>query len=308
LKKGPENVRSPTLAVIVPVCPPSSLVQSNGTGAPVCATPSPVPLAVCCVAQAASASTQATDAPRSRAQQIEQTRIPLAQRASRNVAVRRVDMVLRDEDIQRSVLQEFKWDARIRPTEIGVTVKDGVVTLVGTVESYTKKWTAEEIALRVAGVKAVVNKLEVKLAAASERSDEDIAKAARQTLEYSWDIPDTVKLTVDQGWITLHGEVEWNYQREAAEQKVRDITGVKGVLNQIIVKPKTNPEDVKRRIEEALVRAAETDAKNIKVDVQDGRVILKGRVHSWYEKEEAKREAWLAPGVREVVDQLMVTL
>jgi osmotically-inducible protein OsmY len=234
--------------------------------------------------------------------------MPVAQRASRNVAVRRVDMVPRDEDIQQSVLQEFKWDARIRPTEIGVTVKDGVVTLVGTVESYTKKWTAEEIALRVAGVKAVVNKLEVKLAAASERSDEDLAKAARQTLEYSWDIPDTVKLTVDQGWITLHGEVEWNYQREAAEQKVRDITGVKGVLNQIIVKPKTNPEDVKRRIEEALVRAAETDAKNIKVDVQDGRVILKGRVHSWYEKEEAKREAWLAPGVREVVDQLMVTL
>lgn len=143
-------------------------------------------------------------------------------------------MVLRDEDIQRSVLQEFEWDARIRPTEIGVTVKDGVVTLVGTVESYTKKWTAEEIALRVAGVKAVVNKLEVKLAAASERSDEDIAKAARQTLEYSWDIPDTVKLTVDQGWITLHGEVEWNYQREAAEQKVRDITGVKGVLSGIL--------------------------------------------------------------------------
>jgi osmotically-inducible protein OsmY len=217
-------------------------------------------------------------------------------------------MVLGDEEIQRNVLEEFKWGARIRPTEIGVTVKDGVVTLVGPVESYTKKWTAEEIALRVGGVKAVVNKLEVNLPAPSERTDEDLAKAARQTLEYSWDVPDTVKLTVDQGWITLRGEVEWNYQREAAGRKVRDIIGVKGVINQIEVKPKTKPEDVKRRIEDALVRAAETDAKSIKVDVQDGRVVLKGRVHSWYEKEEAKREAWLAPGVREVVDQLLVTL
>jgi osmotically-inducible protein OsmY len=217
-------------------------------------------------------------------------------------------MFLTDEEIQRNVLEEFRWDARIRPTEIGVTVKDGVVTLVGTVESYTKKWSAEEIALRVAGVKAVVNDLEVKLSAGYERSDEKIAAAAKQTLEYSWDVPDTVKVTVENGWITLHGEVEWNFQKETAERKVRDITGVLGVVNQIQVKPRTRPEDVKRRIEEALVRTAETDAKNIQVDVQDGRVVLKGRVHSWYEKEEAKREAWLAPGVREVVDQLAVTL
>ncbi len=196
----------------------------------------------------------------------------------------------------------------IRPTEIGVTVKDGVVTLVGTVESYTKKWTAEEIALRVSGVKAVVNKLDVKLAPANERTDEDIARAAQQTLEYAWDVPATVKLSVDKGWITLRGEVEWNFEREAAERKVRDIIGVKGVINLIEVKPAARPEDVKRRIEDALVRTAETDAKNIKVDVQDGRVVLKGNVHSWYEKEEAKREAWLAPGVREVVDQLAVTV
>ena len=216
-------------------------------------------------------------------------------------------MVMTDEEIQRNVLEEFKWDARIRPTEIGITVKDGVVTLVGTVESYPKKWNAEEIALRVAGVKAVVNNLEVKLLPDYRRTDEQIAVAARRTLEYAWDVPETVKMSVENGWITLHGEVDWNFQKEAAERKVRDITGVMGVINQIQVKPKTRPEDVKRRIEEALIRTAETDAKNIQVEVQDGRVVLKGRVRSWYEKEEAKREAWLAPGVHEVVDQLTVT-
>ncbi len=217
-------------------------------------------------------------------------------------------MALTDEEIQRNVLEELKWDARIRPTEIGVTVKDGVVTLVGTVDSYTKKWTAEEIALRVGGVKAVANELEVKLPTERVRSDEEIARAAKQALEAAFDVPDTVKLSVDKGWITLQGEVEWYYQKEAAERRVRDITGVKGVINQIEVKPRIEPEDLKRRIEDALVRAAETDAKNINVDVQDGRVVLKGRVHSWYEKEEAKREAWLAPGVREVVDELSIEI
>jgi len=217
-------------------------------------------------------------------------------------------MFLKDEEIQKNVLEQLKWDARIRPTEIGATVKDRVVMLVGTVDSYTKKWTAEEIALRTAGVKAVVNELEVKLPSSSVRSDEDIARAAKPALEFSYDVPDTVKVVVDKGWITLTGEVEWHYQKEAAERKVRDLIGVKGVINRIEIRPKIRPEDLKRRIEAALLRIAETDAKNIQVDVSDGRVILKGRVHSWYEKEEAKREAWLAPGVREVVDELVITV
>jgi osmotically-inducible protein OsmY len=217
-------------------------------------------------------------------------------------------MYLKDEEIQKNVMEEFKWDARIRPTEIGVTVKDGVVTLVGTVDSYTKKWTAEEIALRTAGVKAVVNELEVKLPSSSVRSDEDIARAAKQALEFSYEVPDTVKVVVDKGWITLAGEVEWNYQKEAAERKVRELIGVKGVINRIEIKPKIKPEDLKRRIEAALLRAAETDAKNIQVETRDGKVILKGRVRSWFEKEEAKREAWMAPGVREVVDELVISV
>jgi osmotically-inducible protein OsmY len=213
-----------------------------------------------------------------------------------------------DEEIQKRVLEEFKWDARIRPTEVGVAVKDGVVTLAGIVDSYTKKWTAEEIALRVRGVHAVANELEVKLPSSAERTDQDIARDAKQALESAFDVPQTVTVVVDNGWVTLRGEVEWQHERLAAERRVRNIRGVKGVINSLVVAPKTKPEDVKKRIEDAFVRTAEIDAKNIKVDVQDGRVILKGQVHSWYEKEEAKREAWLAPGVREVVDQLQITV
>ena len=125
-------------------------------------------------------------------------------------------------------------------------------------------------------------------------------------LQTASDVPDTVKVVVDSGWITLTGTVEWYYQKETAERRVQNVPGVKGVTNLIEVKPKVQPSDLKRRIEAALVRSAETDAKRIQVEVLDGKVVLKGKVHSWYEKEEAKREAWLAPGVREVEDQLQI--
>lgn len=215
-------------------------------------------------------------------------------------------MFMRDEEIQRNVLEQFKWHARIKPTEIGVTVNDGVVTLVGTVDSYTKKWNAEDAALRVKGVKAVANELEVKLPLSLVRNDEDIARAAMLALESSVDIPDTIKVAVEKGWVTLRGQIEWYYQKMEAEHKVRDIIGVKGVSNQIEVSPSVKPKDLKRRIEEALLRTVQSDARNIHVDVQDGKVILKGKVHSWFEKEEAKHEAWRAPGVREVVDELAI--
>ena len=157
------------------------------------------------------------------------------------------------------------------------------------------------------GVRAVANELQVKLHSSAERSDEDIARAAKQALESSFDVPDTVSVTVENGFITLRGEVEWQHQRKAAERKVRNLIGVKGVVDLIEVKPKLKPEDLKQKIEQAILRTAEVDAKNIQVDVRDGRVVLKGKVHSWFEKEEAKREAWLAPGVREVVDNLDIT-
>jgi osmotically-inducible protein OsmY len=212
-----------------------------------------------------------------------------------------------DAEIQRNVLDEFKWDARVQPNEIGVVVKDGVVALTGTVDSYMKKWDAEDVALRVRGVRAVANELQVKLHSSDERSDEDIARAAKQALESSFEVPDTVSVTVENGFITLRGEVEWQHQRKAAERKVRNLIGVKGLVNWIVVEPKLKPEDLKQKIEQAILRTAEVDAKNIQVDVRDGRVVLKGKVHSWFEKEEAKREAWLAPGVREVVDNLDIT-
>lgn len=211
-----------------------------------------------------------------------------------------------DEEIQRNVIEQLSWDPRLKPAEIGVTVKDGVVKLVGAVDSYAKKWRAEQAALRVNGVTAVANDLEVRLGPSEQRTDEEIAKEARFMLQTASDVPDTVKVVVDKGWITLTGAVEWYFQKETAERRVQNLPGVQGVTNLIEIKPKVQPEDLKRRIEAALVRSAETDAKRIQVDVQNGKVVLKGKVHSWYEKEEAKREAWLAPGVREVVDQLQI--
>lgn len=212
-----------------------------------------------------------------------------------------------DAEIQQNVLDELAWNPRVQPNEIGVIVKDGVVSLTGTVDRYTKKWEAEDVALRVRGVRAVANEIEVKLRSSDERTDEDIARAAKQALESSFEVPDSVRLSVENGFITLRGEVEWQHQKKAAERKVRNLIGVKGVVNLIQVKPKLKPEDLKQKIEKAILRTAEVDAKNIQVDVQDGRVVLKGKVHSWFEKEEAKREAWLAPGVREVVDNLQIS-
>jgi osmotically-inducible protein OsmY len=210
-----------------------------------------------------------------------------------------------DEEIQKDVLQELKWDATIQPNEVGVSVKDGVVTLSGWVDSYLKKWAAEEAAHRVPGVKAVANDIEVKLL--TERTDADIAEAAIHALDWDAGVPsDKIKVTVSKGWVTLRGEVEWQFQRQDAERVVRRLSGVKGVTNLIVVKPRATAQDLKRKIEDALVRNAQIDAERITVEVQGTKAILRGSVRSWAEKDEAERVAWLAPGITEVENLIRV--
>ncbi|MEA2663002.1 MAG: hypothetical protein QOH08_2574 [Chloroflexota bacterium] len=213
-----------------------------------------------------------------------------------------------DQDIQKAVLEELKWDPRVKPNEIGVSVRDGVVTLTGFVDSYLKKWAAEEAAHRIKGVRAVANDVEVRLPGTAERTDADIASAVSRAIEWDTFVPvDKIDVTVTKGWVTLDGELEFQFQKEDAERAARRVTGVRGVTNLIRVKPsQPSPADLKKKIEDALVRDAETDAERITVEVRGSTVVLKGTVRSYAEKQEAARVAWSAPGVTSVENQIAV--
>jgi osmotically-inducible protein OsmY len=213
-----------------------------------------------------------------------------------------------DAEIRKNVEAELSFEPSINASEIGVAVKDGIVTLTGRVDSYWEKIAAEEAAARVAGVKAVANELEIRLPFSSERTDEDIARAAVNRLEWTITVPkDRIKVKVSKGWVTLEGEVEWQFQKNAAAEAVRNLVGMKGVINHIVVKERPSTAEVKAKIEEALKRSAEVDASHITVETEGDKVILKGTVRSWFEREEAERAAWRAPGVRKVDNRIIVS-
>ena len=209
-----------------------------------------------------------------------------------------------EQGLRDIVMRQLAWDPQVDATMIGVTNKEGIVTLTGYVDTYAARLAAERSARKVYGVKAVVNELVVKLA--EERIDPDIAKDALHALANRVDVPLGITVTVRDGHIALGGRVQWNYQRVSAERAVKYLRGVRGVFNNIVVAPVVSPKDVETRILDALRRLADVDARRVHVAAEGPRVILSGFVRSWNEREEAERAAWTAPGVSKVDNRIAV--
>lgn len=213
-----------------------------------------------------------------------------------------------DMQLQKEVLAELQWEPSVQAEHIGVTARDGVVTLTGHVMTYQEKYHAEKAARRVAGVRALAEEIDVKLESSGLRNDSDIANSAKNALQWmSTPLGNKVKVTVEKGWITLSGETEWQFQKLAAAVAVRYLMGVKGVSNQIVLQPLTKIHTAQADIEAALVRRAHTDAGKIQVDIDGSALTLTGNVSSWNERDTAKEAAWATPGVTSVIDKMTLS-
>lgn len=210
------------------------------------------------------------------------------------------------EDLRSDVQAELEWEPSLDGAGIGVAVHDGAVTLTGHVKSFAEKVSAEKAAKRVNGVIAVANDLEVHPTSAFKRDDTDIAGSVSSALRWNVNVPDDVQAVVKDAWVTLSGNVDWEYQRRAAANAVRGLRGVRGVSNDIIIRHRATPGEVKRKIEDAFKRSAQIDADHVKVTVVDGKATLSGSVRSWAERKEAEYAAWAAPGVNRVDNNLMI--
>ena len=212
-----------------------------------------------------------------------------------------------DKELQHDVLAELEWEPGLDASKIGVAADHGVITLNGSVRTYSERWRAETVSKRVFGVEAVANEIDVKLPDRIIPEDPNIAQRALSALDWNVAVPKgRVKVTVAQGWITLEGEVEWYYQKNAAEDAVRNLMGVRGITNAIVLRPRLHAGEVKDKIEAALRRNAEIDAKHISVEAHEGTVVLRGDVRSWAEHEDAVHAAWSAPGVINVEDHIAI--
>ena len=211
------------------------------------------------------------------------------------------------ERLKHDVENELKWEPSVRDEQIGVSVKDGVVQLDGHVQSFYEKWAAEQAALRVANVKAIASEIKVDLSYMPARSDESIARVVVNHLDWNTLVPDTIQVKVEDGWVTLTGNVEWQYQRGEAERVIRPLMGVKGVSNDISILPHVSADGVKAKIESALIRDAQFDASHVTVEVTGSTVTLRGHVPSWNEREAVEHAAFDAPGVVRVENLLEIS-